>query len=450
MNRHPGFGSGGDGLQARRFRAGGWRSSLACNQTPGKIVPRFSERGFALVITLAVLALLVLTIFSLSALARINSRMAAASLQQSQARQNALLALNFALGELQRCAGPDSRLTSMAGVAGVPPQSTFRQWTGVWGGTRSPVWLVSGETGSFTPSLTGTRVTIVGPNSVGSPTDTTDQELVEVGLINLPGVTVQGLATATGRIGYWVGDEGVKVSAVIADDELQTGPASGLGLRPNFRRLIGAAFNPVAAINARVISLEQLKVAVTGFSLPGAFHSLTRSHLALGSTAGAGAPRPGNFVVGAFNINTTSEAAWRAQLEFPDSASSFFGLSSTRTLSAARQIRDRVAARAQPFNSISELLASNLIQQSFDNAIPKVTTVTQVQFLAELAPVLAVRSDTFRIRGYGDTLDPVDQATVQSAAFCEAMVQRTPALAPGALGRRFIVIYFRWLGRDDI
>jgi hypothetical protein len=296
----------------------------------------------------------------------------------------------------------------------------------------------------------GAHLTLVGSHSVGIPTNTTDQEPVEVGLIDLPGLEVEGLTANTGRMAYWVGDEGAKVSAVIGNDELQSSATSVVGLRPNFRGLIGATFDPTASANVRFLSLEQLKLGVSGFSLSGSFHSLTRAHHALGNTATAGTPKPGSYVVGAFNINTTSESAWRALLEFPDSTNSVFGLNAARTLSAARQIRDRITTRAQPFGSVGDLLGSAIIQASFDSASPRITTLTQDDFIADLLPILATRSDTFRIRGYGDVLDPVDHTTIRSSACCEAIVQRTPELAPNALGRRFIVTYFRWLGRDDI
>jgi len=408
------------------------------------------DRGFALVITLTLVALLVLVICALAALAKVSSRITDASVHQARARQNALVALDCALGQLQRHAGPDARRTGMAGITGVLPRSPFRQWTGVWGSTPTPVWLVSGSGNLSTPSLSGTRLTIVGPRTVGNPADTTDQEPVEVGLVDLPGIdVVQGVVASTGRIGYWIGDEGCKVSAIIADEELQYSGTSSTGLRPNFRNLIGTTFNPTASSNSRVISLEQLKIQVTDFSLSPAFHSLTRTHFALGSTANA-LPRPGLYVAGAFNINTTSEAAWRALLEFPDPSGSAFGLSSDRTLSAARQIRDRIAGHDGPFDSVSGLIASNIVQLAFDNSTPKITTITQDDFFAELLPILTTRSDTFRIRAYGDVLDPVDHLNVEASAYCEAIVQRTPDPAPNSLGRKFVVVYFRWLGRDDI
>lgn len=69
-------------------------------------------------------------------------------------------------------------------------------------------------------------------------------------------------------------------------------------------------------------------------------------------------------------------------------------------------------------------------------------------------PMLAVRSDTFRIRAYGDAMNPADasdsNATPESVAYCEAIVQRTNEPDPGGNGKKFVITYFRWLGPDDI
>jgi len=419
----------------------------SANRKPGRYR---SREGFALVITLSLLAMLVLTMFALTTLAKINSRISSASMQHTRARGNALVALTLALGELQRHAGPDNRVTGMAGVTGIGPGDSLRHWTGVWGSVPSPVWLSSGASGSDSPSLSGARLKIVGGNTVGSPSDPTDQESVEVGLIDLPGIDAQGRIATTGRIAYWVGDEGVKVSAVIPDADAQTGGGGNLPLRPNLRGLVSTSFDGSNPLNAKLLSLEQLKSATTGYSLFKSFHSLTLAHHALATTAGSGTPRPGDYVTGAFNVNTTSEAAWRSLLELPDSTAPFFGLNTARTLSGARGIRDHIAGQGRPFSSIAELLNSNVIQQSFDEASPRILTPTQEEFVDELTPILAVRSDTFRIRAYGDTLDLADHAQVEATAWCEAIVQRTPELVPGGLGRRFVVTYFRWLGPDDI
>ena len=93
--------------------------------------------------------------------------------------------------------------------------------------------------------------------------------------------------------------------------------------------------------------------------------------------------------------------------------------------------------------------------------------LTQADLLAHLGPLLTTRSDTFLIRAYGETLDPLD-GTVQARAWCEGVVQRYPdfvdaANAPEtavddpdlttvnqALGRQFRLISFRWLSEDDV
>lgn len=90
---------------------------------------------------------------------------------------------------------------------------------------------------------------------------------------------------------------------------------------------------------------------------------------------------------------------------------------------------------------------------------------SQADLVQALAPLMTARSDTFRIRTYGETRNPVTQE-VTGRAWCEAMVQRLPdyvdsgddardsrsALTPTnqRFGRKFVVTGFRWLGADEI
>lgn len=90
--------------------------------------------------------------------------------------------------------------------------------------------------------------------------------------------------------------------------------------------------------------------------------------------------------------------------------------------------------------------------------------ITQADVLTPVMPYLAARSDTFTIRSYGEV---TVRGKVQSRAWCEAVVQRTPEyvdpadkpeIAPAALtsdtnktlGRRFRVVQFRWLSPDEV
>jgi hypothetical protein len=90
--------------------------------------------------------------------------------------------------------------------------------------------------------------------------------------------------------------------------------------------------------------------------------------------------------------------------------------------------------------------------------------LTQADVLQAIGPLLSVRSDTFRIRAYGEAVDPNGKTIAR--AWCEAVVQRTPeyvdpsnrATDRGAqltkrnqiFGRRFQMVSFRWLSADEI
>ena len=192
------------------------------------------RRGFALLITITLLAFLVLLLVSLAALTRVETQVAGNSQQFAQARQNALMALNIALGQLQKAAGPDQRVTATADLAGgsggvrlqiapttnsastAPDANTgnkkywdstntdnglgkvvagTRYWTGVWGNsdpatptagngniyekTPRPVllnWLVSGNEGTTFTSSTATatfgQITTPGTSISYTPTGT--------------------------------------------------------------------------------------------------------------------------------------------------------------------------------------------------------------------------------------------------------------------------------------
>ena len=192
------------------------------------------RRGFALLITVTLLAFLVLLLVSLAALTRVETQVAGNSQQIAQARQNALMALNIAIGQLQKAAGPDQRVTATADLAGgsggvrlqiapttnsasTAPDGTMgnkkywdatntdnglgkvvagtRYWTGVWGNydpaaptagngniyekTPRPVllnWLVSGNEGaefaSSTAAATFGQIITQGTSIAYTPTGT--------------------------------------------------------------------------------------------------------------------------------------------------------------------------------------------------------------------------------------------------------------------------------------
>ncbi len=147
----------------------------------------------------------------------------------------------------------------------------------------------------------------------------------------------------------------------------------------------------------------------------------------------------------------------------------------------------------------ADLLPKTTISASVTTAIPPGTGVTmsrdtgipgwltQADILQAIGPNLSARSDTFVIRAYGDAIDLVnftgDQSSVkptdiQARAWCEAVVQRFPdyldpsdpasvhpsgtnslPLSDGGVpiklinqvyGRRFRIVSFRWLSKEEI
>lgn len=406
-------------------------------------------RGFALVITLVLLALLVLAVFALSALSRVGSEMSAASLYQVQARQNASLALTVALGELQRHAGDDMRITGMAGITGVAgnQNATTRYWCGVWGGDGGFVaWLTSGAI-SATSAGTDT-IELIAHGSVGAASSTSanvEKEHVIAGkvpIVVLDSSGSSGVAGTAGSYAYVVTDEGIKLGAYAPPGQRAvpaTSPAIGSSMLTNQLRL-KTALEANAAVLPALLSYEQMGLLspVTPSVLQDCFHYVTLTpRLVTGS----------QYRTGMINLNTSSTLVWRSLLD------------TYNTMPAVIPVPN-VANRGNLIgNNFAGTTAGKTVNAPFTSVdgfatylatiFPVTSSPDFTQILAALGPMLTVRSDTFRIRAYGEAHHPVDPAKVEATAYCEAIVQRTPDPLPG-FGRRFIVTYFRWLGPEDI
>ncbi len=227
--------------------------------------------GFALIVTLSLMILLTVIAVGMLTLASISLRSGSRSSAMTEARQNARLALLVGLGELQKSAGQDQRITATADIGGTAlgealpggaqplndrsindiskglsaVQPGTRYWTGVWRNsnpadtanttiyteTPSPSfmqWLVSGnETGgndTVTPASSicsvgsngtvsdpKTAVVLVGTETAGGPSSDAASRYVAAPLI--PIISMKGAKKETvGRYGWWVGDEGVKAT----------------------------------------------------------------------------------------------------------------------------------------------------------------------------------------------------------------------------------------------
>lgn len=99
---------------------------------------RRKSEGFALVITLSLLVLLVVISVGLLSLSSISLRASGSSLAMAEARSNARMALQMALGQLQLLTGQDTRVTAPrlsgnsqgAGGSVVPVTGAWRSWEG--------------------------------------------------------------------------------------------------------------------------------------------------------------------------------------------------------------------------------------------------------------------------------------------------------------------------------
>lgn len=395
------------------------------------------DGGFALVITLVLLALLVLAIYALGALSRVGTEVSATGIYQLRARQHALLGVSQALGALQRKAGADDRLTGMAGIAGVPagPNQPARHWAGTWDGQGGLIgWLASGTDGAGLPALAGAdAIALVAQGSLGA--ERRDQEHVRA--LRLP-VNVSTRDRPSVRLGgyaWGVLDEGVKLSAVT--------PESAHAIDALIR------LSPDAPLLENTLSYEQIALVPAAVSaaqvagdLRGNFHAVTRTHHGL---AGA-TPVPGRL-----NVNTTSQPFWRGVAATynrlkSDTSPALSPAAFADAITARLTQADATVGKAAngPYGTVDQFLGSRALDEAVAAGGGELTDFGEI-----LGPWLTVRSDTFRVRAYGEAANPADSAVIEATAWCEAIVQRVKE-EPGASSGRFIITYFRWLGVDDL
>ena len=197
------------------------------------------EGGFALVATLSVMVILVMVSLAMLSLASIELRTSQSGAAWREAQANARMALMLALGDLQRHAGLDQRVTAEAdiltggGFAGWDASPDKRHYVGVFStenwhertpdGLRNNQkrydknrnreaflgWLVSGEKGQVesldharTPVIEAESVAILGAGSAGSD---------PIGHVRVPKLGITGPSgEISGKIAWWVSDQGVK------------------------------------------------------------------------------------------------------------------------------------------------------------------------------------------------------------------------------------------------
>ncbi|WP_227021593.1 hypothetical protein [Oceaniferula marina] len=213
----------------------------------GNNPPPNQSRGFALVATISVMVLLVMIALAMLSLSTVELRSSTAAKAQEEARANARVALMMAIGELQKYAGPDQRVTAEADIlssAGFYKNNRSegrKHYLGIYSteewherdsnGLRK-AWKTYDETRNRDAFM---RWLVSGDsedrNSLGFATETVaeDQSIELVGSgtvgensasdrIRVPyDAVTDAQGKVSGRMAWWVGDQGVKARLDLAD-----------------------------------------------------------------------------------------------------------------------------------------------------------------------------------------------------------------------------------------
>lgn len=206
----------------------------------------------ALIVSILMMAFVLTLVITLGITIRVETQNAAITKKVHVARNNALLGLYSALGELQASAGPDQRVTALAAILNGTDDANLR-WTGVWNvegdnpfdyttgprdasgkldpnnASAAPTWLISSNNAVDpaqsieTANVVGGSVqtaTLVSDNSFASDNPSVVTEVVA------GRIPVSGRSGDAGGFAWWVGDEGVKSKLNTVDQTRGLEPTS--------------------------------------------------------------------------------------------------------------------------------------------------------------------------------------------------------------------------------
>ena len=312
-------------------------------------------------------------------------------------------------------------------------------------------WLTSGAVNAT--SAGPDPVELISTNTVGPAASTSanvEKEHVIAGRVPIlltGSLASPGTPVSTGNYAYVVMDEGIKIGAYAPPGQQALPgvvPVIGSSMLTNQLKLRTALDNNTATLPA-ILTYEQLGLlsAVTPSVLQDCFHYVTLT------------PRfvSGNqYFSGMININTSSTLMWRSLLDTYNVVPGVMPVASVT--SRGNSLGNNFASTTAGKPANSPFTSTVGFATYLATIFPITGSPSFTQIMTAIGPTLTVRSDTFRIRAYGEALNPVPEpgqtvGKVEATAYCEAIVQRTPDPMPG-FGRRFVITYFRWLGPDDI
>lgn len=210
-----------------------------------------TKGGFALVISLSLMAFVLVLILSITTLVQVESSSAQISQKRLEAELNAYLGLQIALGELQKTLGPDQRVSATADLFAATNPARGNT-VGVWASADAPslsltegdliTWLASDAGGSSSgfqtdyviqpqPSSGTNIITLVGAGSVTDlDEDGVADDLNEQVVIDIANTEVDRGGSVVGQYAWWVSDEGTKARINLDRAEEQVGASKQLSV----------------------------------------------------------------------------------------------------------------------------------------------------------------------------------------------------------------------------
>ncbi len=221
-------------------------------KTPVKSSPRLLKRkkkhGFALIATLTLMMLLTMLAVGILAMASTQNRIAMQTVLQSEARQQALMGLDAAIGELQMELGPDRRITASSSIITENEGSVTQHLLGVWDSWDGPIygrsasgkgskisetydqgrskmfrrWLISSTEPQRITQLQaasdlgkrkpGSRICLVGEGTLGRSFRSTHHIYADM-------LTMPASGENTGCFAWWIGGENQKSKVSVKNPE---------------------------------------------------------------------------------------------------------------------------------------------------------------------------------------------------------------------------------------
>ena len=339
-----------------------FRRVLAAEQSRPRLAQ--GRQGFALLITIVLMAFLVLIVVSMASLTRVETQIAANYQQLDSARQNALMALNIAVGQLQASAGPDQRVTARAEILDSTPATatvdSVKQpyWTGVWRTGKDPLDVV----------ISGVNTAEQRKTSLGS----TDATLVgDPAVIAAKATWLVSQPTPTTTIDPLTGNVNATTSLTVLDSLTEPSLSAAAAISG----VTTDSVAPNAVILAKKIGRKDPSALPSDTTNPGFIVAAPLVTLT-GNVAGFNSARP----IGKYAYWVADEGV-KAKVNLVDPT---LGVSASAAATATTAQAHFLAPQANALHKVAGLVTSGVTDFRLDNTAAQVTKVIAPNSLAFL------------------------------------------------------------------